>query len=329
MATTRTPEAQHTAGAPAPRNPMKPPREPVHGLLLLNKPAGLSSNAALQRARRLLNAVKAGHTGTLDPFAEGLLALCFGEATKFSRFLLEADKGYRAVMCLGVTTTTGDPEGEILDRRAVQVTPAQVEAAMAPLRGEIEQTPPMYSALKVAGRPLYEYARAGIVLPRAPRRVRIAQLESLALESDLLSFEVRCSSGTYVRTLAENLGRSLGCGGHLVRLVRTAAGGFHLGQAITLDALEALLPMQRPALLRPADALVSHLPALVLAEPDARALAQGRAAPCAASGALLRLYGPHGRFLGLGQCASTGLLRAKRLVAQETASQKQTKTSPY
>lgn len=323
MPTTRTPEGQHADGA------RKASREAVDGLLLLNKPAGLSSNAALQRARRLLNAVKAGHTGTLDPFAEGLLPLCFGDATKFSRFLLEADKHYHAVMRLGITTTTGDPEGDVLERRAVRVTRAQVEAAMAPLRGEIEQTPPMYSALKVAGKPLYEYARAGIVLPRAARQVRIAQLEVLALEGDLLSFEVRCSSGTYVRTLAEDLGGALGCGGHLVRLVRTATGGFHIDRAVTLDALETLPPTQRSALLQPVDALVAHLPALILTEPDARALAQGRTAPCAADGALLRLYGPLGRFLGLGQCAGAGLLRAKRLVAQKTACQKQAKTSHY
>ena len=309
---------------------MKPPREPVHGLLLLDKPAGLSSNAALQRARRLLNAAKAGHTGTLDPFAEGLLPLCFGEATKFSQFLLEADKSYRAVMRLGVTTATGDPEGEILEKRAAQVTPAQVEAAMAPLRGEIEQTPPMYSALKVAGRPLYEYARAGITLPRPARRVRIAQLELLALEGDTLSFEVRCSSGTYVRTLAEDLGSALGCGGHLLRLVRTATGGFEADRAVALDALEALPPAERAAALLPVDALVSHLPAQTLAEEHALALAQGQTLPCPGGAGLFRLYGPQGRFLGIGQCGEEdGPLRARRLVAQESSRQTPEKTLRY
>ena len=308
---------------------MKPARDAIDGLLLLDKPAGLSSNAALQRARRLLNAAKAGHTGTLDPFAEGLLPLCFGEATKFSQFLLEADKSYRAVMQLGVTTTTGDPEGEILEVRPVQATPAMVEAAMAPLRGTIAQTPPMYSALKVAGKPLYEYARAGITLPRPARRVHIARLQLLALDGDLLSFEVSCSSGTYVRTLAEDLGRQLGCGGHLRRLVRVATGGFQLDQAVGLDTLEALPQAERTALLQPADTLVAHLPALALAEEDALALTQGKVVPCASSAELIRLYGPRGRFLGIGQCASQGLLRAKRLVAQKPASQNQAKTSLY
>ena len=308
---------------------MKPARDAIDGLLLLDKPAGLSSNAALQRARRLLNAAKAGHTGTLDPFAEGLLPLCFGEATKFAQFLLEADKSYRAVMLLGVTTTTGDPEGEILEVRPVQATPAMVEAAMAPLRGTIAQTPPMYSALKVAGKPLYEYARAGITLPRPTRRVHIARLQLLALDGDLLSFEVSCSSGTYVRTLAEDLGRQLGCGGHLRRLVRVATGGFQLDQAVGLDTLEALPQAERTALLQPADTLVAHLPALALAETDALALTQGKVVPCANSAELIRLYGPRGRFLGIGQCASTGLLRAKRLVAQKTTGQNQAKTSLY
>lgn len=300
---------------------MKRPRAAIDGLLLLDKPAGLSSNAALQRARRLFNAAKAGHTGTLDPFAQGLLPLCFGEATKFSQFLLEADKGYRAVMRLGVTTTTGDPEGEVLEVRPVQVTPAAVEAAMAPLRGDIEQTPPMHSALKVAGRPLYEYARAGVTLPRPARRVRIAGFDMIELDGDLLSFEVRCSSGTYVRTLAEDLGAKLGCGGHLLSLVRTATGGFGLDQAIGLDALEALPAEQRTARLLPADALVAHLPAVVLAEKDALALSQGQAVPGAGAAGLARLYGPHGRFLGMGQCGADGLLRAKRLVAQEAAAE--------
>ncbi len=308
---------------------MKSARQAIDGILLLNKPAGLSSNTALQRARRLLNAAKAGHTGTLDPFAEGLLPLCFGEATKFSQFLLEADKTYRAVMQLGVTTTTADPEGEVLEVCPVHATTAQIAQAMAQFRGEIEQTPPMYSALKHAGKPLYEYARAGVTLPRRARRVCISRLELLGLDGDRVSFEVRCSSGTYIRTLAEDLGRVLSCGAHLVRLVRTATGGFDLTQSSTLDDLEARPQTERTALLLAPDRLLAHLPALPLQEAQTLALRRGQAVACPGPAGLLRLYGAEGRFVGIGQRADDGLLRPKRLMAHQTAPQNQAKTSPY
>ncbi len=198
-------------------------RRQVHGVLVLDKPRGFSSNAALQKVRWLLNAEKAGHTGSLDPLATGVLPLCFGEATKFSQYLLDADKGYSTVAQLGVTTTTGDAEGEVLERRAVAVDEAALQAALPAFRGQIEQIPPMYSALKRDGQPLYKLARAGEVVEREPRSVTIARLELLALQEDRATLEVACSKGTYVRTLVEDLGALLGCGAHVAELRRTQA----------------------------------------------------------------------------------------------------------
>ena len=189
---------------------MKPARQVVDGVLLLNKPVGITSNAALQKAKWLLNAKKAGHTGTLDPFADGLLPLCFGEATKFSAYLLDADKRYRAVMQLGVTTTTGDPEGDVLSTREVAVSCADVAAVLPRFMGKIEQIPPMHSALKHQGRPLYEYARAGIEIERPPRPVRIRALDLIECVPPRVVLDVQCSAGTYIRTLAQDIGAALG-----------------------------------------------------------------------------------------------------------------------
>ncbi|MBU4500180.1 MAG: tRNA pseudouridine(55) synthase TruB, partial [Gammaproteobacteria bacterium] len=191
---------------------MKPARQPIDGVLLLNKPVGITSNAALQKAKWLLNAKKAGHTGTLDPFADGLLPLCFGEATKFSAYLLESDKHYRATMRLGITTTTGDPEGDVLNTRDVTASCANISAVLPRFRGETEQIPPMHSALKHQGRPLYEYARAGIEIDRPPRKVRINALDLVECKPPVVVFDVQCSAGTYIRTLAQDIGAILGCG---------------------------------------------------------------------------------------------------------------------
>lgn len=299
---------------------MKPTRLPINGVLLLNKPVGITSNAALQKAKWLLNARKAGHTGTLDPFADGLLPLCFGEATKFSAYLLESDKRYRAVMQLGVTTTTGDPEGEILATREVHTSRAAIEALLPRFRGEIEQIPPMHSALKHQGRPLYEYARAGIDIDRPPRRVSIRALELVECDLPRVVLDVQCSAGTYIRTLAQDIGAALGCGAHLTALTRTAAGGFRLDQAHTLAELDALESGQRRALLRPADCLVAHLPAVQLDTADAAALCQGRsvAHPTEHQG-LIRIYAAPHAFLGLAD-ADAGHLVPRRLVATQPAS---------
>jgi len=239
---------------------MKMARRPVHGVLLLDKPLGLSSNDALQKAKRLYRAEKAGHTGTLDPLASGLLPICFGAATKFSQVSLDADKAYRATLKLGQTTTTGDAEGEVTRQRPVQVDRAAIEAACARFSGDIEQVPPMHSALKKNGKALYEYARNGIEVERAPRRVTIHAITTVDWHDDALVIDVSCSKGTYIRTLAEDIGESLGCGAHLSALRRTGSGALRVEQAVTLEQLQAMDEAQRDALLAPADALI-RLPA--------------------------------------------------------------------
>ena len=298
---------------------MKPARQPVDGVLLLNKPVGITSNAALQKAKWLLNAKKAGHTGTLDPFADGLLPLCFGEATKFSAYLLDADKRYRAVLQLGVTTTTGDPEGEILATREVHTSRAEIEALLPRFMGEIEQIPPMHSALKHQGRPLYEYARAGIEIERPPRRVTIRALDLVECDLPRVVLDVQSSAGTYIRTLAQDIGAALGCGAHLTALTRTVAGGFHLEQAHTLADLETLDATQRPGLLLPADCLVAHLPALQLDAADITALCQGRSVEHPADHpGLTRIYAAPHTFIGLAD-ADAGRLLPRRLIATQQA----------
>ncbi len=296
---------------------MKPARQVVDGVLLLNKPVGITSNAALQKAKWLLNAKKAGHTGTLDPFADGLLPLCFGEATKFSAYLLDADKHYRAVQQLGVTTTTGDPEGEVLSRAEVHAGCAEIAAVLPRFIGEIEQIPPMHSALKHQGRPLYEYARAGIEIDRPPRQVTIRSLAMPECTPPRVVLEVQCSAGTYIRTLAQDIGAALGCGAHLTALTRLGSGGFKLEQAHTLAELEALEPAQRHALLLPPDCLVAHLPAVQLSAADATALRQGRNAECPPDLAgLVRVY-QNTDFFGLADAAA-GCLAPRRLMATST-----------
>jgi len=239
-------------------------RVPVHGVLLLDKGAGMSSNDALMQAKRLLNARKAGHTGTLDPFATGLLPLCFGEATKFSQDLLEADKTYETRVHLGVTTTTGDTEGEVVQRCDVDASLERIEAVLARFRGEIEQIPPMHSALKRDGKPLYEYARAGVTLEREARPVIIRALELLDYRPPFLDLRVTCSKGTYIRVLGEDIGAALGCGAHLQTLRRTAVGRLSIGQALPLERLAGVTEGERPGLLAPVDALLSSFPALHL-----------------------------------------------------------------
>ena len=290
-------------------------REFLNGVLLLNKPVGLTSNTALQKAKRLLNAQKAGHTGTLDPFADGLLPLCYCEATKFSHYLLDADKTYHAVMQLGVTTTTGDPEGEVLSTRAVNISRDDILAALQPFIGEIGQIPPMHSALKHQGRPLYEYARAGIEIDRPPRRVTIHTLELIECALPAVSFKVRCSAGTYIRTLAQDIGEKLGCGAHLISLTRTASGLFELNHAHTLAQLEAMPAEERQKLLLPSDCLVQHLPEIELDEAACVALCQGRKVNSSyAAIELARIYDRERRFIGLAQVDEQGVIVSRRLI---------------
>lgn len=218
---------------------------------MLDKPVGASSNAALQRAKWLFNAAKAGHTGTLDPLATGLLLLCFGKATKLAATFLDSDKTYRSTVQLGVTTETADAEGRVLETRPVDVSRAQIEEVLTHFMGEIEQIPPMYSALKREGRPLYEYARKGIELERQPRRVTIRQLSLLSCEADKFEIETTCSKGTYIRTLAEDIGKKLGCGAHLAALRRTHIGRFDVADAHSLDELALMDESSRDGTLIP------------------------------------------------------------------------------
>lgn len=295
-------------------------RRQVHGVLVLDKPRGFSSNAALQKVRWLLNAEKAGHTGSLDPLATGVLPLCFGEATKFSQYLLDADKGYSTVAQLGVTTTTGDAEGEVLERRAVAVDEAALQAALPAFRGQIEQIPPMYSALKRDGQPLYKLARAGEVVEREPRSVTIARLELLALQEDRATLEVACSKGTYVRTLVEDLGALLGCGAHVAELRRTQAGPFGLAQAISLEELEAVHAEGGSAaldrFLLPVDSGLEHWPLVQLTQHSAYYWLHGQ--PVRAANApkfgLMRVQDDQGRFIGIGEIDDEGQVAPRRLI---------------
>ena len=272
----------------------------------------MSSNAALQTAKRLLNAAKAGHTGTLDPMATGLLPMTFGEATKFSQMLLDADKVYEATVRFGSETDTGDTEGQVIATAPVAVTRDALEATIAGFRGEIAQIPPMHSALKRDGKPLYEYARAGIEIERAPRHVTIHALDLLAFEGSEAKLRVHCSKGTYIRTLAIDLGRALACGAHLTALRRTAIGEFDLNRAVTLEQLDAA--QNRPHLLEPADALIASYPRLELDDASAASLLHGREVAVDGAPGLVRLYCTD-RFIGLGERGEDGRVVSRRLIA--------------
>ncbi len=286
----------------------------VNGILLLDKPAGCSSNHALQQARRLLDARKAGHTGTLDPFATGLLPLVFGEATKFSRFMLDSSKAYRAVAELGRATTTGDVEGETRQQQVVpKLDPQSVEQALEQFRGDIQQIPPMYSALKQQGKRLYELARQGVEVEREPRDVCIHSLELVDQGADWLELQVYCSKGTYIRTLVEDLAEALGTVACTRSLRRTRVGGFDLNQAVTLEQLEAT--DDREGLLLPLDAGLQDLPAMTLEAVSAQTMVHGQPVSVALEDAeAIRLYDPKGVFIGVGR-SRNGTLTAQRLVA--------------
>lgn len=292
----------------------------VDGVLLLNKPAGISSQQAVARVRFLYSAAKAGHTGTLDPMADGLLPVCFGEATKFTHMLLDADKTYRARIRLGVATSTGDAEGEVL-RTAVPVTDAaRVAAALDHFRGEILQKPPMYSALHHQGVRLYEYARQGVEIEREPRRIFISSLDLIEIQSNTLLLDVRCSKGTYIRVLAEDIGAALGCGASLAALTRTGVGDLELAdvRVRTVDQIEDLDDVARTAYLLPVDLLVSRLPASHIdADGMARLLSGQKITSAGQSAAgLARVYGPGAVFLGVVDVAPDGWITPKRLVSQ-------------
>lgn len=288
---------------------------PLDGVLLFDKPLGLSSNTALQKVRRLFQAEKGGHTGTLDPLATGLLPICFGEATKFSNSLLDSDKTYRARVRLGQVTTTGDAEGEVIASCPVEVGEALLQQVLAGFRGDIRQLPPMHSALKHQGKPLYEYIRKGETVERQPREVTIHELVLERFAGEELEITVRCSKGTYIRTLAEDIGQALGCGAHLLALRRLASGRFSLEQAYTWERLEAMSQAEREACLLPLDCMLQELPRLELDTVQVTRIAQGQRLVIdhGLPDGPARLYGA-GQFIGLGNL--TGRLVAPgRLLA--------------
>ena len=302
--------------------PPKKPRDLVDGVLLLDKPVGLSSNDALIKAKRVLNAKKAGHTGTLDPFATGLLPLCFGEATKFSQDLLEADKTYEATVHLGIVTTTGDTEGETIETRAVEVRIEQIEAALARFRGPILQVPPMYSALKRDGKALYEYAREGITLEREARPVTIHGLELIGYEAPMLRIRVTCSKGTYVRVLGEDIGAALGCGAHLNALRRIQVGALTSSTMITLEDLQA--HAEPLSLLAPVDALLSSFPSVDLTPELAKRFLNGQRLALGKESVLVpqglgrvRVY-LEGKLLGTANLQEYSILAPERLISVAT-----------
>ena len=287
------------------------------GILLLDKPAGLSSNVALQRVRRLYAWPKAGHTGTLDPLATGLLPICLGEATKFAHALLDADKSYEASIRLGFVSSTGDAEGTIEPYGEPDFTAAQLRQVLDSFMGSIEQIPPMHSALKKDGKPLYSYARAGETIARQPRNVIINSLQLIEQENNCLKISVGCSKGTYIRVLAEDIGKALGCGGYLLALRRTGIRDLGLADAIGLDQLGEMDEASRVARLLPVDRLVEVLPAVHLDQEASKRIVNGLAVseviPLAG---LVRLYDSAGCFIGVGEGRSDGTLIPKRLVSQ-------------
>lgn len=297
---------------------------PLDGILLLDKPLGDSSNRALQQAKRLFFAAKAGHTGSLDPLASGVLPLCFGEATKFSQFLLDADKAYASTFLLGKTTASGDSEGELLDEQdASHISKEDVELALEAFRGEIEQIPSMFSAIKHKGQPLYKLARQGKEVERKVRRVTIHRLELKAFRSGPhpeVDVELECTKGTYVRSVAEDLGKALGCGAHVIALRRTRSGPFGIDDCITMPALEALKgdgrEVDMDALLLPSDAALGEIPLVELSESSGFYMRQGQPVlvPNAPGNGMVRIALETGEFLGIGEILDDGRVAPRRLI---------------
>ncbi len=292
----------------------------INGILLLDKPLGLSSNTALQRARHLFKAKKAGHTGSLDPQATGVLPLCFGEATKVSGYLLDADKRYITTLQLGKTSTTGDTEGEILNSVPVtEFSDQTLQSILQQFTGTITQIPPMYSALKHNGTPLYKLARQGIEIKRKQREITIYELNLLERTHDTLTLDVRCSKGTYIRTLAQDIGDALGFGAYITTLRRTQVSPFDCRKTYTLEALQQLLATSDQTLLNtllPIDSALTHYPQIILDDTESTYLKNGikiekKNIP---DSPLIRLYQQSGEFIGIGRLSSDGLLAAKRMM---------------
>lgn len=301
----------------------------IHGVLLLDKPQGLSSNDALQKVKRLYNANRAGHTGALDPLATGMLPICLGEATKFSQFLLDSDKRYRVIAKLGQRTDTSDADGQIVQERPVNFTQAQLDAALDTFRGDIKQVPSMYSALKYQGKKLYEYARQGIEVPREARSITVYELRFIRWEGDELELEIHCSKGTYIRTITDDLGELLGCGAHVVYLRRLQVATYPIERMVTLEQLNALLEQAQAReiapgelldpLLMPMDSPVENYPEVNLLPVVAGYVKQGQPVQVAgapASGMVRMTEGEERKFIGVGDIADDGRVAPRRLVVE-------------
>ena len=301
----------------------------VQGIVLIDKPSGISSNDALQKVKRIYHAAKAGHTGALDPLATGMLPICFGEATKFSQFLLDADKRYVVTARLGQRTTTSDADGEVIAERPVRVTLADLETQLARFRGSSQQVPSMYSALKYQGQPLYKYARQGIEVPRSPRDITIFELKLLRFENAEVDLEVHCSKGTYIRTIVDDLGELLGCGAHVTQLRRTQVANYPIERMVTIESLQSVLdqalhdevaPQDRlDPLLLPTDTAVSSLKAVFLDTHQAQQISLGQAIKTTEQGfdEIVRLVrAKEQEFIGIGQLQASGQLKPKRLIQQ-------------
>ena len=297
---------------------MKQDKQNIHGIVLLDKATGMSSNQALQKVKLLFNAKKAGHTGSLDPLATGLLPICLGQATKISEYLLHSDKKYTTVIRLGETTDTLDSEGEVLQTKPVNVSDSQLQAALSQFRGEIQQIPPMYSALKSQGQPLYKLARQGKVIERPARAMTVFDLQAERIDDLHVQLQVHCSSGFYIRSLAHDLGQVLGCGAHVVKLRRTAVKQTGVDQALALDQLErAKLESANFAeqVLLPIDSLISDMPVFTISDDQVLSLLHGKTtrADQNANSGLLRLYTARNRLFGIGQIDQSGLLKTSKM----------------
>lgn len=301
----------------------------IHGVLLLDKPQGLSSNDALQKVKRLYNANRAGHTGALDPLATGMLPICLGEATKFSQYLLDSDKRYRVIAKLGQRTDTSDADGQIVQERPVNFTQAQLDAALDTFRGDIQQVPSMYSALKYQSKKLYEYARQGIEVPREARSITVYELQFIRWEGDELELEIHCSKGTYIRTITDDLGELLGCGAHVIYLRRLQVATYPIARMVTLEQLNALLAQAQEQaiapgelldpLLMPMDSPVENYPEVNLLPVVAGYVKQGQPVQVAgapASGLVRITEGEERKFIGVGDIAEDGRVAPRRLVVE-------------
>ena len=289
----------------------------IDGVFLLDKPLGFSSNQALKKIQWLFNAKKAGHTGTLDPMATGLLPICLGEATKFSHRLLDAHKSYIATIQLGITTSTGDQEGEVISEKEVVLNEAQLKDTLKKFIGDTTQIPPMYSALKFEGKPLYEYAREGIEIERKSRQIKIFDIKLINIEKSIITIEVLCSKGTYIRTLAEDIGQTMGFGAYLKGLERTQTGIFQLSEALSIEALEAMPMASREKALMPIDVLLEELLSIKLNMAELDAIKKGQSIDfMSKNDKEVRLYSPSGQFVGVGQPDLKGRLFPKRLIAK-------------